>query len=64
MFKYQQWEAAKQCYGSVLYTIRRYRKRNDEYRQQSKFNISSNDQAKKIISTLQQWIDSSETQEV
>jgi hypothetical protein len=56
LFKYQQWEAANQRYGPVLFTIRRYRKRNDDYRQQSKFNISSADQAKKIISTLQQWI--------
>ncbi len=56
MFKYQQWEAANQRYGPVLITIRRYRKRNDDYRQQSKFNISSADQAKKIINTLQNWI--------
>ncbi len=56
MFKYQQWEAANQRYGPILFTIRRYRKRNDDYRQQSKFNISSADQAKKIINTLQQWI--------
>ncbi len=56
MFKYQQWEAAHQSYGPVLFTIRRYRKRNDDYRQQSKFNISSAEQAKKIIHTLQQWI--------
>lgn len=62
MFKYQQWEAANQRYGSTLYTIRRYRKRNDEYRQQSKFNISSNEQAKKIIGTLQNWINESENQ--
>ena len=60
MFKYQQWEAANQRYGPVLYTIRRYRKRNDDYRQQSKFNISSIEQAKKIIGTLRQWIDTSE----
>jgi hypothetical protein len=57
MFKYQQWETANQQYGPVLFTIRRYRKRNDDYRQQSKFNISSAEQAKKIIGTLQQWID-------
>ncbi|HMD68599.1 MAG TPA: hypothetical protein VKF42_06920, partial [Chitinivibrionales bacterium] len=53
---YQQWEAANQRYGPVLFTIRRYRKRNDDYRQQSKFNISSAEQAKKIIGTLQVWI--------
>lgn len=57
MFKYQQWEAQNQRYGQVLYTIRRYRKRNDDYRQQSKFNISSREQAQKIINALKQWID-------
>jgi hypothetical protein len=56
MFKYQQWEPANQVYGPVLFTIRRYRKRNDDYRQQSKFNISSAEQAKKIIATLQLWV--------
>jgi hypothetical protein len=56
LFKYQQWEAANQRYGPILFTIRRYRKRNDDYRQQSKFNISSVEQAKKIIDTLQTWI--------
>ena len=61
MFKYQQWEAANQRYGPVLYTIRRYRKRNDDYRQQSKFNISSKEQAQKIITALKQWIDEKDT---
>jgi hypothetical protein len=61
MFKYQQWEAQNQRYGQVLYTIRRYRKRNDDYRQQSKFNISSKEQAQKIITALKQWIDEKDT---
>lgn len=61
MFKYQQWEAANQRYGPVLYTIRGYRKRNDDYRQQSKFNISSKEQAQKIITALKQWIDERDT---
>ncbi len=56
IFRYQQWERAKQQYGADRYTIRRYRKRNDEYMQQSKFNISSNDQAEKIIEALNNWI--------
>lgn len=55
VFKYQQWEAKKEAYGADRYTIRRYRKRNDEYTQQSKFNISNKDQAEKIIDVLQKW---------
>ncbi len=55
VFKYQQWERAKGAYGADRYTIRRYRKRNGEYMQQSKFNISSSDQAEKIINALQDW---------
>lgn len=56
LFRYQQWDRAKQEYGADRYTIRRYRKRDDEYMQQSKFNISSKEQAKKIIETLQKWV--------
>lgn len=57
IFRYRQWERSKNDYGNDRYTIRRYRKYNDEYRQQSKFNISSADQARKIIAALQRWID-------
>jgi hypothetical protein len=56
IFRYKQWERAKEDYGQDRFTIRRYRKYNDEYRQQSKFNISSIDQAKKIIAALDHWI--------
>ena len=52
IFQYQDWDNAKKAYGPVKYTIRRYQKRNNQYWQKSKFNISSNDQAKKIINTL------------
>ena len=44
-------------YGKDMYTIRRYQKRNGEYIPKSKFNISSSDQAKKIIAALESWID-------
>jgi hypothetical protein len=56
IFRYQQWEKAKSNYGPDRYSIRRYRKIDDEYRQQAKFNISSKDQANKIIDALQKWI--------
>jgi hypothetical protein len=62
LFRYQQWENKKEAYSPERYTIRRYRKMNDEYRQQSKFNISSPDQAKKIIAALETWIKEEETE--
>lgn len=56
MFKYQEWENAKNDYGPVKYSIRRYQKRNNQYWQKSKFNISSADQAQKIIDILSDWL--------
>lgn len=57
MFKYQDWESAKSDYGPIKYTIRRYQKRNNQYWQKSKFNISSTEQAKKIVDILNGWMD-------
>lgn len=57
LFRYQDWNNAKQEYGKDKFTIRRYQKRNGVYQQKSKFNISSADQAKGIIEALQKWID-------
>lgn len=56
LFRYQDWDNTKQAFGEVKYSIRRYQKRNDQYWQKSKFNISSNDQARKIIETLSEWL--------
>jgi len=56
LFKYQQWEKSKNDYGPERFSIRRYRKIDDEYRQQAKFNISSVDQATKLIEALGNWI--------
>ncbi len=56
LFRYQDWDRKKEDYGPEKYTIRRYQKRNGEYRQQSKFNISSKDQAKQLVEALQKWI--------
>jgi len=55
MFKYQQWDPKNEKYGDDCYTIRRYQKRSGNYMQKSKFNISSKDQARKIIEVLQNW---------
>ena len=56
IFRYQDLNRQKQEYGPDKFTIRRYQKRNGEYRLQSKFNISNTEQAKKIIEALQKWI--------
>lgn len=55
VFRYQQWEPAKEAYSEDKYTIRRYRKMKGEYRAQSKFNISGREQAIKLIEILQEW---------
>jgi len=55
IYRYQDWNRSKEEYGPDKYTIRRYQKRNGEYQQKSKFNISSKDQAEKIIAALQKW---------
>ena len=60
IFKYRQWQRSKEEYGPERFTIRRYRKMGGEYRQQAKFNISSVDQAKKIIEALTVWVEEAE----
>ena len=62
IFRYQDWDKKKETYGPDRFSIRRYRKIRGEYMQQNKFNISSREQAQKIISALQGWI--RETQDV
>lgn len=56
IFQLQEWNRSKDEYGPVKFSIRRYQKRNGEYQQKSKFNISSADQARKIIDALESWI--------
>lgn len=55
MFRYQEWSPAKEEYSADKFTIRRYQKRDGNYQQKSKFNISSIDQAKSMIEILQEW---------
>ncbi|HHD56681.1 MAG TPA: hypothetical protein ENK89_03245 [Desulfobulbaceae bacterium] len=57
LFRYQDFNRSKGEYGPEKYTIRRYQKRNGQYLPKSKFNISSAKQAKKIIETLNKWIE-------
>ncbi len=55
LFRYQQWRPESDDYGPDKYVIRRYKKSGGEYRQQSKFTISSADQARKIVDALLPW---------
>ena len=56
VFKYQDWVPSKNEYGEIKFTIRRYRKVDGVYKQQSKFNISSEEQASKIVEILSKWV--------
>jgi hypothetical protein len=55
IFQYQEWDRKKEDYGPVKFSIRRYRKRDDVYRQQSKFNLSSAKQAMQLVEVLTEW---------
>ena len=63
LFKYQDWDRVKEVYGPNKYSIRRYQKRNGQYMQKSKFNISNSDQANKIVEALQSWLKEDNTKE-
>jgi hypothetical protein len=56
IYRYQDWDARKNAYSADKFTIRRYQKKGGDYRQQSKFNISSRDQAQQIVEALSGWI--------
>lgn len=56
LYRYNNLDRKTGEYGKDMYTIRRYQKRQGEYMLKSKFNISSTDQAKKIISILENWV--------
>ena len=56
IYRYQDYDRKKEDFGPDKYTIRRYQKRNGEYMQKSKFNISSEAQARAIIDALEGWM--------
>ena len=55
LYRYNNLDRKTGEFGKDMYTIRRYQKRQGEYLTKSKFNISSTEQAKKIINTLEKW---------
>ena len=60
LFRYQEWRPDRDDYGPDKYTLRRYKKSAGTYRPQSKFTISSPDQARKIIDALNGWLGEAE----
>lgn len=56
LFRYQELIPETGEYGPDKYAIRRYQKMGGEYRQKSKFNISSAEQARKIVDALSGWL--------
>ncbi|WP_428355838.1 hypothetical protein [Methyloprofundus sp.] len=57
IYRYKDWNRSKEEYSLDKFTIRRYQKRDGEYQQKSKFNISSEKQAREIIVALQDWLE-------
>lgn len=57
MYQYQDLDKKTGEYGPIKYSIRRYQKRNGQYMAKSKFNISSDEQARQMIAILTQWIE-------
>ncbi|WP_285906116.1 hypothetical protein [Pseudodesulfovibrio pelocollis] len=57
VFRYQEFNRAKGEFGPEKFSIRRYQKVDGTYRPKSKFNISSQAQAQKIVEALGAWID-------
>lgn len=56
VFRLQDWNRQTKTYGPDKYSIRRYQKRNGEYKLKSKFTISSKDQAEKLMEILKGWM--------
>jgi hypothetical protein len=55
LFRYQNLDKKTGDYGKEMYSIRRYQKRGGSFIPKTKFNISSPEQARKIIDALQRW---------
>jgi hypothetical protein len=55
VFRFVQWDEKLGGYGPERYVIKRYKKVGGEYRSQSKFTISSAEQAKKLVEILSRW---------
>ena len=56
-FLYREWDAKTNAFGPPKITLRKYRKLQGTYRQESKFNISNFEQASSIADVLKGWAD-------
>lgn len=56
IFRYQEWKPDINAFGPDKFVINRYKKSGGEYKKNSKFNISSVEQARKIVDALNIWI--------
>lgn len=56
MFRYQERTPAQEEWGPIKFRAGRYRKQSGQFRPQSRFNISSEDQARKLIDILNEWL--------
>jgi hypothetical protein len=61
MFLYQDLDRKTDEYGAPKVSIRRYQKREGNYLQRSKFEISSAAQARAICSKIHEWFPAEET---
>lgn len=61
LFRYQECKPYADSFGPDKYIIQRYKKSGGEYRRQSKFTISSADQARKIADALNAWLEEDES---
>ena len=57
VFLYRDWNRKAEEFGPLKMTLRKYRKQRGTYRQESKFNIGSAEQAKEIAKVLAGWAD-------
>ncbi len=55
VFLYRDWNRKSEEFGPIKFTLRKYRKQRGTYRQESKFNIGSTEQAKSIADILKEW---------
>ena len=62
MFMYQDLNKSTGQYGPPKLRVGRYKKSGGKYLPQSKFNISSAAQAKKIVEVINQWLPEMEMQ--
>ena len=60
MFRCRYWDVKKDEWGKETFVVRRYRKLHGEYKVQSKFTISSRDQARKVVEILSGWLEQPE----